>query len=79
MTDALDIDLHDPDLGAEIALVAALMVAAAEASGPLSQREIDDLLGATPPPPPAQSAGQATERIRVTSTEPSTHTAADAE
>jgi hypothetical protein len=56
MTDALDIDLHDPDLGAEIALVAALMVAASEASGPLSQHEIDDLLGASPPPLPAQPA-----------------------
>jgi hypothetical protein len=58
MTDALDIDLHDPDLGAEIALVAALMVAAAEATGPLSQREIDAVLGASPPSLPAQSAAQ---------------------
>jgi hypothetical protein len=44
MTDSLDVDLQDPDLGAEIHLVAELMVAAAESAGPLSQDRIDAIL-----------------------------------
>ena len=44
MTDVLDIELQDEELGAEITLVAELMVAAAESERPLSQAEIDAIL-----------------------------------
>lgn len=48
--DALDVDLHDDELQAEMELTAMLMVAVndaadAEAAGPLPQAEIDRLLG----------------------------------
>jgi hypothetical protein len=45
MNDALDIDLDDSDLHEEIALVAELMVAAAESPGHLDQARVDLLLG----------------------------------
>ena len=45
MNDALDIDLDDGDLHEEIALVAELMVAAAESPGHLDQARVDLLLG----------------------------------
>ena len=45
MNDALDIDLDDGDLTEEIALVAELMVAAAESPGHLDQARVDLLLG----------------------------------
>lgn len=44
MTDALDVDLQDPELTAEIHLVADLMVAAAESPRPLSPAVIDSIL-----------------------------------
>ena len=44
MTDALDVDLQDPELGDEIRLVAELMVAASAATQHLSQSSIDAIL-----------------------------------
>jgi len=46
MIDPLDVELHDPDLIAEIRLVAELMVAAAGSEKPLSQGSIDQILEA---------------------------------
>jgi hypothetical protein len=48
MTDALDLDLQDVELNDEIHLIADLMVAAAQSPHPLSQDEIDAILGAGP-------------------------------
>jgi hypothetical protein len=44
MIDALDVDLQDPELLAEIFLLADLMVAASESTRPLSQASIDKIL-----------------------------------
>jgi hypothetical protein len=44
MIDALDVDLQDPELLAEISLLADLMVAASESTAPLSQARIDNIL-----------------------------------
>ena len=44
MTDALDVDLQDPELRDEIRLVAELMVAASAATQHLSQSSIDAIL-----------------------------------
>ena len=44
MTDALDIELQDRELGDEIQLIAELMVAAAESDEPLSQETVDAIL-----------------------------------
>lgn len=46
MNDSLDVELHDPDLVAEIRLVVELMAAAAGSDQPLSQSNIDQILGA---------------------------------
>jgi len=43
--DALDVELHDPELIAEIGLVAELIVVASESIRPLEQRAIDRVLG----------------------------------
>lgn len=51
MTDALDLDLQDSELIDEIHLVADLMVAAAQSPHPLSEEQIDAILGGTAPPP----------------------------
>lgn len=48
MTDALDMDLQDDELIAEITLVAELMVAAAQSPTALSQDAIDAILDACP-------------------------------
>ena len=50
MNDALDLDLNDADLSDEIRLVAELMVAAAQSPSPLSQTEIDAVLGSVSSP-----------------------------
>jgi hypothetical protein len=44
MTDALDVELYDPELIAEIRLVADLMVAASDSEGPLAQGLVDRIL-----------------------------------
>ncbi len=44
MNDALNVDLQDPELDAEIQLVAELMVAAARSRGPLAQSAVDEIL-----------------------------------
>ncbi|CAN5810242.1 hypothetical protein BH20ACT6_BH20ACT6_14330 [soil metagenome] len=41
--------VHDEAVLAEIELTGALMIAASEHEGPLSQTEVDDLLGVTRP------------------------------
>jgi len=48
--DALDVDLQDEELGAEIRLVTELMVVAALTPGELEQAVIDDALGVRPRP-----------------------------
>lgn len=45
LMDALDVELHDPELMTEIGLVAELMVVASESIRPLEQRAIDIVLG----------------------------------
>lgn len=49
MDSALDVDLHDNDLIAEIGLLADLMVLASESSGPMDAEAIDAALGLFPP------------------------------
>jgi len=44
MTDALEVDLQDAELFAEIQLLADLMVAAVQSAGPVSQATIDRIL-----------------------------------
>jgi hypothetical protein len=48
MSDQFDISLEDGELLNEVELTASLIVAASEADGPLSQEEIDRILGVTP-------------------------------
>ena len=45
MTELQDQDLNDADLLEEIGLTGELMVLAAESSGPLSQAQVDAILG----------------------------------
>ena len=44
-TDPLDVELDDRDLRDEVDLTASLIVAANQSDGPLTQEEIDRLLG----------------------------------
>lgn len=46
--DTLDVPLHDDDLGHEVELVGHFIVAANESDGPLSQEDIDRILGVSP-------------------------------
>jgi hypothetical protein len=48
MYSALDVELHDTDLIAEIGLLADLMVVASETAGPLDPMIIDTTLGLFP-------------------------------
>ena len=50
MTNQFDFGLVDEALHEEVQLTTALIVAAGESNGPLSQSEIDRLLGVTPGP-----------------------------
>ncbi|MBA2639894.1 MAG: hypothetical protein H0U77_07855 [Nocardioidaceae bacterium] len=45
MNDQFDVALHDEDVHAEIELSSDLMIAASEHDGPLSEAEIDQILG----------------------------------
>ena len=46
--DQFDVSLEDPELMVEVEMTTALIIAASESDGPLSQEEIDALLGITP-------------------------------
>ena len=48
MHDQFDISLEDSDLLTEVEMTTNLIIAASEADGPLSQEEIDEILGVTP-------------------------------
>lgn len=48
MQDQFDISLEDDELLGEVELTANLIVAAGESDGPLSEEEIDRILGVTP-------------------------------
>ncbi|MDN5892997.1 MAG: hypothetical protein L0H93_03135 [Nocardioides sp.] len=48
MHDQFDVTLEDNELLAEVELTTSLIIAASEAEGPLSQGEIDALLGVAP-------------------------------
>ncbi|MBD8868298.1 hypothetical protein [Nocardioides donggukensis] len=48
MADQFDITLEDDDLLAEVELTTNLIIAASEADGPLSQSQIDAILGLDP-------------------------------
>lgn len=50
MNDPFDVTLEDGDLLGEVELTTTLIVAASESEGPLSQDEIDRLLGVMPIP-----------------------------
>lgn len=43
--DSLDVSLHDSELREEVELMALLMVAANESNRPLTQTEVDEILG----------------------------------
>jgi len=51
MQEDCDLDLHDHELAAEIRLLGELIVAAAEAPGPLSLTRVDEVLGLSLPNP----------------------------
>lgn len=48
MQDQFDVTLEDGELLVEVELTANLIVAASESDGPLSQAEIDAILGVSP-------------------------------
>jgi hypothetical protein len=48
MHDQFDISLTDSDLLTEVEMTTNLIIAASEADGPLSQEEIDRILGIVP-------------------------------
>ncbi|MFS3127193.1 hypothetical protein ACLM5J_02180 [Nocardioides sp. Bht2] len=48
MQDQFDVTLEDGELLVEVELTANLIVAASESDGPLSQAEIDTILGVSP-------------------------------
>jgi hypothetical protein len=48
MHDQFDISLEDSDLLTEVEMTTNLIIAASEADGPLSQEEIDRILGVQP-------------------------------
>ena len=48
MHDQFDISLEDSDLLTEVEMTTNLIIAASEADGPLSQDEIDRILGLAP-------------------------------
>lgn len=51
MYDQFDVSLEDADLLGEVELTTNLIIAASEAEGPLSEPEIDRILGVVPDPP----------------------------
>ena len=51
MHDQFDISLEDSDLLTEVELTTNLIIAASESDGPLSEDEIDKILGIGPVPP----------------------------
>lgn len=46
--DSLDVSLHDGDLHEEVELSTLLMIAANASDRPLTQREVDEILGVAP-------------------------------
>ncbi|CAM3328100.1 hypothetical protein NODU109028_11900 [Nocardioides dubius] len=52
MQDQFDVTLEDGELLVEVEMTANLIVAASESDGPLSQEQIDAILGVTPVRPP---------------------------
>ncbi|CUR55398.1 conserved hypothetical protein [metagenome] len=55
MHDQFDISLEDSDLLTEVELTTNLIIAASESDGPLSEDEIDEILGIQPVPPAPRS------------------------
>ena len=51
MHDQFDVTLEDDELLAEVELTTNLIIAASESDGPLTQEQIDAILGLAPPPP----------------------------
>lgn len=49
MNDQFDVTLEDNDLLAEVELTTNLIIAASESDGPLTQAQIDAILGVAPP------------------------------
>jgi hypothetical protein len=45
MNDELDVHVHDEDALDEIEMMTNLMIATSEASGPLPQEQVDEILG----------------------------------
>jgi len=45
VNDRLDVSVHDEDVLAEIELTSDLMIAASEHEGPLTQEQVDSILG----------------------------------
>lgn len=51
--DQFDVTLEDQELLDEVELTTSLIIAASESDMPLSQAQIDEILGVTPEPEPA--------------------------
>ena len=54
MDDQLNVPLEDAELLAEVELTTNLIIAASESESPLTQDEVDRLLGVEPPSIPSQ-------------------------
>ncbi len=50
-SDQFDVSLEDAELLREVELTTNLMIAASESDGPLTQEQIDAILGVQPAPP----------------------------
>jgi hypothetical protein len=48
MNDELDVHVHDEDALDEIEMMTDLMIATSQASGPLPQQKVDEILGVDP-------------------------------
>ena len=56
MDDQLNVPLEDAELLAEVELTTNLIIAASESESPLTQDEVDRLLGIDPPTIPSQKS-----------------------
>ncbi|WP_110208873.1 hypothetical protein [Nocardioides daejeonensis] len=61
MQDQFDVTLEDGELLLEVEITANLIVAASESDGPLSQEEIDAILGVVPQAPDADDSDDSDE------------------
>jgi hypothetical protein len=58
MADQFDVTLEDTDLLREVEITTNLIIAASESAGPLSQEQIDAILGVAAPEAPRPSSAE---------------------